>query len=216
MRASRYRNESRTEMRPCSIFLTVLLGLPEALIPVQLLWVNLVTDGLPATALGFNPPDHGIMKRPPRSSNEPLVNTWLFVRYMVIGAYVGCATVYGCEYCDQRGERPIRLTSNIPCTDAWWFMFYSGGPQISYHQLVSFSEATDAGRDRADPPHCSRTSTAAPSTSPRSAARCSRMRWPSEPRQCRCPSLVSRGVSWRAGVPPDTPPHQSSSRCSTR
>jgi len=105
----------------CSIFLTVLLGMPEALIPVQLLWVNLVTDSLPATALGFNPPDHSIMRVPPRNSREPLVGKWLFFRYMVIGVYVGCATVFGY---------------------AWWFMFYTGGPQISFYQLVSLSVYT--------------------------------------------------------------------------
>ncbi|KAI0035977.1 Ca-transporting ATPase [Vararia minispora EC-137] len=104
-----------------SIFLTVLLGMPEALIPVQLLWVNLVTDSLPATALGFNPPDHSIMRVPPRNSREPLVSGWLFFRYMVVGVYVGVATVAGY---------------------AWWFMFYSGGPQISFYQLTHFHQCS--------------------------------------------------------------------------
>ncbi|XP_018648452.1 putative atpase [Schistosoma mansoni] len=97
------------------IFLTAALGMPEALIPVQLLWVNLVTDGLPATALGFNPPDVDIMTKPPRKSKEPLISGWLFLRYMLIGIYVGCATVGAA---------------------AWWFMVYEGGPKVNYYQLT--------------------------------------------------------------------------------
>ncbi|EKG14751.1 ATPase P-type K/Mg/Cd/Cu/Zn/Na/Ca/Na/H-transporter [Macrophomina phaseolina MS6] len=100
-----------------SIFLTAAAGMPEALIPVQLLWVNLVTDGLPATALSFNPPDHDVMRRPPRKRDEALVGGWLFFRYMVIGTYVGIATVFGY---------------------AWWFMFNPAGPQISFYQLSHF------------------------------------------------------------------------------
>jgi Ca2+-transporting ATPase len=56
------------------IFLSMLAGLPIPLRPIQLLWLNLVTDGAPALALGLEKGDPDIMKRPPRPTKEPVIN----------------------------------------------------------------------------------------------------------------------------------------------
>ena len=50
-----------------------LVGWPAPLTAVQLLWINLVTDGLPALALGLEPPERDIMRRPPRPPREPVL-----------------------------------------------------------------------------------------------------------------------------------------------
>lgn len=105
------------------VLATGLCGLPEALSPIQLLWVNLVTDGLPATALGFNEPDPDIMEQAPRRVDEPIVDGWLFFRYIVVGVYVGLATVVGF---------------------VWWFI--TNG--FTWSDLVSFAQCTDMQNEK--------------------------------------------------------------------
>jgi len=56
------------------IFLATLAGLPAPLTAIQLLWLNLVTDGAPALALAMEKGDPGIMKQKPRAKNEPIIN----------------------------------------------------------------------------------------------------------------------------------------------
>ena len=101
------------------IFLAAALGMPEVLVPVTLLWVNLVTDGLPATALSFNPPEPGVMQESPRKKSDRLVDNANLLRFVVTGIYVGIATVFGY---------------------IWWQCYYVDGPQIAFSQLKHWDE----------------------------------------------------------------------------
>jgi Ca2+-transporting ATPase len=71
------------------MFVASLLGWPAPLLPVQLLWINLVTDGLPALALSQERPEPDIMQRKPRRSDESILSARLGLVVMVQGLLVG-------------------------------------------------------------------------------------------------------------------------------
>jgi P-type Ca2+ transporter type 2C len=71
----------------------MLLALPLPLIPIQILWVNLVTDGLPAMALGLDRPEENVMKRKPRSPDEGVFSRGLGWKVVSRGFLIGIVTL---------------------------------------------------------------------------------------------------------------------------
>jgi Ca2+-transporting ATPase len=68
-----------------TIFLAPFLGLPIPLLPIQILWINLVTDGLPGLALAAEPAERNVMQRPPRPPNESVFAHGLGTHALVVG-----------------------------------------------------------------------------------------------------------------------------------
>ncbi len=81
-----------------AIFINLLIGGPLILIPVQILWMNLVTDGMTAVALGVEPAEKGIMKRPPRAVEEPILDRYGITMIALLGSYIGLATLWLFHY----------------------------------------------------------------------------------------------------------------------
>ena len=76
-----------------TIFVGLLLGMKSPLLAIQLLWVNLVTDSLPAIAIGLEPPDKDIMNRKPRDAKKSIFADGLWGKIFVEGAMLGMLTI---------------------------------------------------------------------------------------------------------------------------
>ncbi|MDH4101267.1 MAG: HAD-IC family P-type ATPase, partial [Nitrospirota bacterium] len=77
-----------------AIVLAPFLGLPIPLLPIHILWINLVTDGLPGLALAAEPAERGVMKKPPRHPQESIFANRLGIHIVWVGSLMAAATIF--------------------------------------------------------------------------------------------------------------------------
>ena len=75
------------------MFIALLINLPIPLLAIQILWINLVTDGLPAIALGFEPAEEGVMRRRPRPTNESIFAQGTGLHIVLVGVLIAILTL---------------------------------------------------------------------------------------------------------------------------
>lgn len=80
------------------MLVAIVIGMPIPLLAIQILWVNLVTDGLPAIALGFEPAEAGTMKRAPRPKSESIFARGLGRQVIVLAIVLAIVTLIGFYY----------------------------------------------------------------------------------------------------------------------
>jgi Ca2+-transporting ATPase len=70
------------------------VGLPVPLLPIHILWINLVTDGLPALALGMDPVDPNVMRQPPRPPDEGVMTRRRAFEILLQGSFIAFCSLF--------------------------------------------------------------------------------------------------------------------------
>jgi Ca2+-transporting ATPase len=112
-----------------------LIGMPQPLTAVQILYVNLATDGLPALALAVDPPEKGLMLRPPRNSKEGIFSKPLAVLMMTGGIWSMLANLclFGCAL---RSGRPLEEAMTMTFVSLVLIQFFKAYSFRSERQSV--------------------------------------------------------------------------------
>jgi Ca2+-transporting ATPase len=86
-----------------TLFLAPFLGLPIPLLPIHILWINLVTDGLPGLAFSAEPAEPGVMQRPPRPPRETIFAHGMWQHIVWVGLFVGGISIASQAWAISRG-----------------------------------------------------------------------------------------------------------------
>lgn len=91
-----------------TLFTAILFNWAEPLLPIHILWVNLVTDSFPALALGMEPAEPGIMNEKPRDPNEGFFSKGLGFKIILQGLFIGIVTLVAFKYGEKYNEEVAR------------------------------------------------------------------------------------------------------------
>lgn len=118
-----------------SILGTVVMGMPIPYVPAQLLWINLVTNGLQDVALAFEPGEKGIIERPPRDPKQGIMSRILIERTIVVGLIISAGVVYNFATALNRGDT-IEKARTVAVTTMVFFQFFQAWNSRSELQSI--------------------------------------------------------------------------------
>jgi len=98
-----------------TIFLAPFLGLPIPLLPIHILWINLVTDGFPGLALTAEPPERNIMQRPPRPPNEGIFAHGMWQHILWVGLLMGAVCLIVQAWAIDAGAHSQTMVFTVLC-----------------------------------------------------------------------------------------------------
>jgi Ca2+-transporting ATPase len=122
-----------------SILATVMLGLPLPYLPAQLLWINLVTNGLQDVALAFEPGEKDVLKRPPRHPQEGIMTRLLIERTIFVALLISAGIVYAFIHALKSGAS-LEKARTIAVTTMVFFQFFQAfNSRSELHSLFTMN-----------------------------------------------------------------------------
>jgi Ca2+-transporting ATPase len=122
-----------------SILATVMLGLPLPYLPAQLLWINLVTNGLQDMALAFEPGEKDVLARPPRHPQEGIMSRFLIERTILVALLISAGVVFEFIHALNQGVS-VEKARTIAVTTMVFFQFFQAwNSRSELHSLFSMN-----------------------------------------------------------------------------
>jgi Ca2+-transporting ATPase len=195
------------------LFLAPFLALPVPLLPIHILWINLVTDGLPGLALAAEPEERGLMQRPPRPPKESVFAHGMWQHMVWVGVLMGAACLITQAWATHTGNPHWQtMVFTVLTVSQLGHALAIRSERESIFTQGCFPTARSSGRCCSRSRCSSRRSTSrgsipssrrsrSPGTSSRSASRCPRWSsWPSKSRRRWCAAAGCTGRMRKATV----------------